>query len=365
MYTKKNISLLTVNVTLLTLGFFIYVLNIGASIIIPFIVALLLSFIIVSLSTFFKGRWLPKIIAFIASLFTIGLVLYWIAQIINSNINEIIIWAPEYQQKLIRITTEIASVFNIDEKIIVSQFIEKINIPSLISLAAALITSIVKNAWMILFFTIFLLLESKSFGKKLAIITGWEKSAFFQVFEQIQWDIKSYFLIKTIVSLWVALLSMMIMMILGLDFFLFWTFLIFLFNFIPNVGSIIAVCFPVIFSLVQFESPSLTLVFLLLMVAAQLLTWNIIEPRLMGNRLNLSPLVILVSLIFWGTLWGPIGMLLSVPIMVIINIVLAHIEVTRPIAVLLSERGIVKFYGMKDSSSWKFSIKKMRKILKK
>jgi len=71
----------------------------------------------------------------------------------------------------------------------------------------------------------------------------------------------------------------------------------------------------------------------------------------MGNRLNLSPLVILVSLIFWGTLWGPIGMLLSVPIMVIINIVLAHIEVTRPIAVLLSERGIVKFYGMKDSSS--------------
>ena len=71
----------------------------------------------------------------------------------------------------------------------------------------------------------------------------------------------------------------------------------------------------------------------------------------MGNRLNLSPLVILVSLIFWGTLWGPIGMLLSVPIMVIINIVLTHIEVTRPIAVLLSERGIVKFYGMKDSSS--------------
>ena len=85
----------------------------------------------------------------------------------------------------------------------------------------------------------------------------------------------------------------------------------------------------------------------------------------MGNRLNLSPLVILVSLIFWGTLWGPIGMLLSVPIMVIINIVLAHIEVTRPIAVLLSERGIVKFYGMKERSTSKFSIKKMKKILNK
>lgn len=129
----------------------------------------------------------------------------------------------------------------------------------------------------------------------------------------------------------------------GLDFFVFWAFLIFLFNYIPNVGSIIAVFFPVTFSLIQYESVSLTMIFLVLMIGAQVLMGNFIEPRLMGNKLNLSPLVILISLIFWGTLWGPIGMLLSVPIMVMINIVLAHIEVTRPIAILLSEKGIVKF----------------------
>jgi len=85
----------------------------------------------------------------------------------------------------------------------------------------------------------------------------------------------------------------------------------------------------------------------------------------MGNKLNLSPLVILISLIFWGTLWGPIGMLLSVPIMVMINIVLAHIEVTRPVAILLSERGVIKFTGVSDFSSKRFTIKKMKKLLEK
>ena len=92
------------------------------------------------------------------------------------------------------------------------------------------------------------------------------------------------------------------------------------------------------FSLIQFESVSLTVVLLVLMTSAQVLTGNILEPKIMGNRLNLSPLVILISLIFWGTLWGPIGMLLSVPIMVTINIILAHFELTRPISILLSEK---------------------------
>ena len=197
------------------------------------------------------------------------------------------------------------------------------------------------------------------------IIAGWDRGAFFKIFDQVQADVKSYFLIKTIVSLLVAFISFMIMYFFGLDFLIFWAFLIFLLNYIPNIGSIIAVFFPVIFSLIQFESLSLTFIFLVLMISAQVLIWNIIEPRLMGNKLNLSPLVILISLIFWGTIWGPTGMLLSVPIMVMINIVLAHIEVTRPIAILLSERWIVKFANMKELPTGKLSIRKMRKLLKR
>ena len=128
------------------------------------------------------------------------------------------------------------------------------------------------------------------------------------------------------------------MYIFGLEFAIFFAFIIFLLNFIPNIGSIIAVTFPVIFSLVQFESLYLTSIFLALMIGVQVLMGNFVEPKFVGNKLNLSPLVIILSLVFWGSLWGVVGMLLSVPIMVIINIILAAIPSTRPIAILFSEK---------------------------
>ena len=362
---KKQWNLLTINVTILTLGFFIYVLYIGASIVIPFVVAVLLSFIIISITNFYHSKWLHKTFSFIVALFTIGIVFYAIWKIINSNVEEIILAAPEYQEKLMLLFDSYAEKYSINSTVVRDEIIGKLDIPALLSSAASIITSVVKNAGIILFFTIFILLESKSFRAKLALITGGEKSTFFNVFEQVQDDMKSYFKIKTITSISVATISAIIMYFFGLDFFVFWAFIIFLLNYIPNVGSIIAVSFPVLFSLVQFESIYATTIFLTLMVVAQVFIWNLVEPRLMGNKLNLSPLVILISLIFWGTLWGPIGMLLSVPIMVMINIVLAHIEVTRPVAILLSERGMVKFHGMKWLWKWKFSIKKMQKLLKK
>lgn len=365
MYWKKNSNLLTINVTLLTFGFFIYVLYIGSSIIIPFVIAILLSFIILSITNFYHSKWLQKTIAFIASIITIWIVVYIIGKIINTNVEEILIAAPEYQEKLIILLEDYAEKYSISSNVIREEIIGGINITALISSAASIVTAIVKNAGIILFFTVFILLESTSFRTKLSLITGGERSTFFTVFEQIQGDMKSYFKIKTITSLAIACISAIIMYFFGLDFFMFWAFIIFLLNYIPNVGSIIAVSFPVLFSLVQFESFYATSIFLVLMVVAQVTIWNLIEPRLMGNKLNLSPLVILISLIFWGTLWWPIGMLLSVPIMVMINIVLAHIEVTRPIAILLSERGMIKFQGMKKFGKGKFSIKKMQKLLKK
>ena len=362
---RKNNPLIATCIVLLTLWAFVYVLYIGASIVIPFVVAVLLSFIIISLSGFFRNKWMNKYLSFLSALITIWLVFYIIWKTIDTNVWEIIAWAPQYQEKLTRIASDMAAKYNIDQAIVTQQFIDKINIPSLVSSSASIITSIVKNAGMIIFFTIFILLESKSFRQKLSLITGWERSSFFQIFEQISSDMKSYFMIKTIVSVCVAFISAIIMFFFGLDFFVFWAFLIFLLNYIPNVWSIIAVFFPVIFSLIQFESFYLTTVLLILMIAAQVLMWNIVEPRLMWNKLNLSPLVILISLIFWGTLWWPIGMLLSVPIMVMINIVLAHIEVTRPVAILLSEKWVVKFTDMADLWTGKFSIKKMKKLLKK
>ena len=170
------------------------------------------------------------------------------------------------------------------------------------------------------------------------ILNEGKRKNILEVVDKIRSDVKSYFVIKSIVSFFVWLLSYIFMLIFGLEFAVFFAFIIFLLNFIPNIGSIIAVSFPVLFSLVQFESFYLTWVFLLCMIWVQVLMWNIVEPKFMWNKLNLSPLVIIINLIFWWTLWWVVWMLLSVPIMVIINIILAKIPETRPIAVLFSEK---------------------------
>lgn len=360
---KKYNSFLVACIAFLTLWFFVYVLYIGAFLFIPFSLALLLSFIIHSLAKFFQAYKVPSFISYVLSLWVILFIIYIIGQIITTNINKLILESQNYEDKLVWILANLDARFHFDPQTLISQFVQSVDLPSIASYIASIITSIVKNAGIIFFFTLFIILESASFTKKLELITGWKKSQFFLVFEQIKSDVKLFFWVKTLVSLFWAGVSMCIMFLFHIEFLLFWTFLIFILNFIPTFGSIIAVLLPVTFYLVQSESFPLTILMLLLLWGAQGVSWNFIEMKLMGDRLNLSPLVILISLIFWGTLWGPIGMLLCIPIMVMINIVLAHIEITRPIAVFLSEKWVVMFPWMQEAKD-KLSLKKMKKFLK-
>jgi predicted PurR-regulated permease PerM len=124
-----------------------------------------------------------------------------------------------------------------------------------------------------------------------------------------------------------------------LDYAIFFGLLTFLLNFIPNIGSIIAVVLPTLFSLAQSWFTFSTSLFMFMLLSwVQLVVWQILDPQFMGNRLNLSPLVIVLSLAFWWMIWWIIWMLLCVPIMVIVNIILAKIPATKPIAILLSEK---------------------------
>ncbi|MDP5038852.1 MAG: AI-2E family transporter, partial [Candidatus Gracilibacteria bacterium] len=159
---------------------------------------------------------------------------------------------------------------------------------------------------------------------------------------RIKKNIKTYFLIKAFVSFLTAVLSYIVMKIFGLDFALFWSMLIFFLNFIPNIGSIIAVFFPIVLSLIQYDTIYPFIFISAFLVGIQVLIGNIVEPKFMGNKLNLSPLVILISLGFWASIWGIVGMMLCVPLMVIINIILAQFESTRGLAILMSKNGEIE-----------------------
>jgi predicted PurR-regulated permease PerM len=140
---------------------------------------------------------------------------------------------------------------------------------------------------------------------------------------------------KSLVSLITAVLSLIVFKIFGLDFAIIWAFLIFVFNFIPNFGSIVASILPITIALIQFDSILNVLWLGILIMGIQFAIGNILEPRLMGRSLNLSPLMVILSLIFWGWIWGIAGMLLAVPILGTITIIFENIDSLKFISVFL------------------------------
>ena len=156
--------------------------------------------------------------------------------------------------------------------------------------------------------------------------------------DKIGKSITGYLGIKTFTSLLTGFISYFALLFIGVDAPLFWAFLIFILNYIPTVGSLIATFFPTAFALLQYGDLSHAVLVLSIVGAIQVIVGNILEPRFMGSSLNISPLVVILTLIVWNAIWGVVGMLLSVPITVIIIIVLAEFEGSRPIAILLSKK---------------------------
>ena len=340
MFRKENNTLLNTSVVIIVSVLVFYILIIWASLLIPFVIALLFSFAIIWLSNFFTKLKIPSFISFILSLATYIFIFWLIWKMIWSNIDDLILLLPEYQAKVSNIISQIFNFFHIPEPTSLSQILNKIDLQYIFKLVIWEITNIFSSTGIILFYVLFILLEYRYFKEKLNLMIGKNinKNHIFETIDKIKRDIKTYFVIKTIVSFITALLSYILMISLWLDLSLFWAILIFILNYIPSIWSIIAITFPSLFSLVQFEAYYTFIFITSWLISIQVLMWNIIEPKFMWNKLNLSPLVIIISLSFWGTVWWVIGMLLSVPIMVIINIVLAKIPVTRNIAILLSEK---------------------------
>src|SRR5262249_45690810 len=149
--------------------------------------------------------------------------------------------------------------------------------------------------------------------------------------------VHDYIALKTFVSLLQGGLSFAVLAAFGVEFAAMWGGLIFLLNFIPYIGSLVAVSLPILLSFLQYgEEPWKRLTITLLLLLIQRVVDNFVEPRLTGRKLGLSPLLVLLSLAFWGWLWGVVGMILAVPLTVIGKIILENIRETRPLATLIS-----------------------------
>lgn len=192
---------------------------------------------------------------------------------------------------------------------------------------------------LVLFLLIFLLAEANIIRDKLAVaLKPTDHATVMASVASMQERIQQYVTTKTIFAALNALAAGALTWALGVDFPLLWTLLTFILYFIPTFGTLIATFPPVLLALVQYESPTTAIVVLIGLVVIFNLLGNVLEPRFLGKTLSLSPLVVFISLMFWGWYFGIVGVILSVPLTVGIAIVCQHIESLRPIAVLLSDK---------------------------
>ncbi|PKN75195.1 MAG: AI-2E family transporter [Candidatus Cloacimonetes bacterium HGW-Cloacimonetes-2] len=155
---------------------------------------------------------------------------------------------------------------------------------------------------------------------------------------RIEAQIQRYFANKSLISLMTAVVGMIVLWIFGVDFVIVAGLLIFTMNFIPNIGSIIATAFPLLVCLLQYGFDFRVVAVAALLMGSEMFFSNYLEPKYMGQKLNLNPIVILVSLVFWGYVWGIVGMIFAVPIMSSLNIILKQMDERSLISAIISDK---------------------------
>lgn len=328
----------------------VYLLIVGEQILLPLVLAILASYLISALGHRIErlrigGRHPPGWVGLTGAILAVILVIALVVQLVAGNVVDIAAGAPQYQDKLQAMFTQgaewAARLLGQNEPITLTALLHEIDIRALLERFALAFQSIAGNTFQVLAYVFFLLLERRMFDRKLSLLftDPAQEQTVRRMLSEIGGKIETYVLIKTGISFLNGVLSYVVLSLFGVDFAGFWALLVFVLNFIPYIGSPIAMLFPTLLALLQFGSFVMALLVLGSLWAIQAFVENVIEPRITGRTLNLSPLVMIVSLSVWGAIWGITGMILSVPLMVMIMITLAQFPKTRPIAIVMSERG--------------------------
>jgi predicted PurR-regulated permease PerM len=308
------------------------------SIIEPFLLSVFIAVICSIPLVYFKRKGVSTGIAVAIILVGIVVIALLFAVLIGTSLQEFSNALPTYQARL---QDQMAGIFNwlsnwginIDH----NKLLSYINPGTAMEVFAGVLSSfqtVLTNAFMILLTVIFILLEVSGFPDKLRTALG-NKGSSSESLTQIAVGIKSYIAIKTLTSLATGIFVAVCLAIIGVDYPVLWGLVAFLLNYVPNIGSIIAAVPAVILSFIQFGIGR-TLFVVGVYLIVNTVIGSIIEPRVMGKGVGLSTLVVFLSLVFWGWVLGPVGMLLSVPLTMVVKIGLEHNEGTRKIAVLLS-----------------------------
>ncbi len=259
--------------------------------------------------------------------------------------------APVYQENFSQIASRAVETLGLEELPTTGLLLDMLDIGSVLSWLGSSVGSGITNLVLIFIYVGFLLAEQHQIPLKLSRLRPDEADAarIRALAVDVSLQVQRYIWMKTAVSLLTGMVSYVILRLIGVDFAAIWALSIFFLNFIPNIGSMLGVLLPALLTLVQFDNYTPFLMVTIGLGATQFVIGNVIEPAYMGRSLNLSSFMIVLSLTFWGLLWGIPGMFLSVPIMVVFAIVCSHFDELRWIAVLLSTDGQIMASPSRDS----------------
>ncbi len=311
----------------------------------PLIQPLLISMFIAVLSLpllnwLHSFRWCPRPLSVLITILVVLTVTVGIFSLVGGSINSFTQAAPRYQaglQEILLSTLTWLRSHSIDipEETVTKLFDASIILNTVGDLLKVIAT-LFSRTLIILVTTIFILFEASVFPEKLKAAFGTDSRGSAR-FSKIRVEIQRYLAIKTAISAATGILIGLSLWALGIDFPLMWGLVAFALNYIPSLGSIFAALPTILLALVQFglgRAIAVAIIYLVVNISLG----NFLEPMLLGRRLGLSTLVIFTSMVFWGWVWGPLGMLLSVPLTMIVKIMLEYTEDFRWIAILLDAR---------------------------
>ncbi len=331
------------------------VLYFGRDLLVPFAIALLLFFLLTALidriaGLQIAGKQVPVWLAHLAGFGVVFLGFVAILSILSSQAEQVADAVPRYQARFADILARIVAVIGDDNAEALDTAISEVDMTSFAAGTVNTAGSFLSGVFLVLLYVPFLMLERHPMKAKIAIAApdpklGQEMS---KAVRSISLGLQRYVGIKTLVSALTGLFSYVVMRFVGLDFAETWGVLAFALNFIPTIGSILGVVLPAIVALVQFETLTPFLIIALGCGVVQFVIGNVVEPSLTGKSLNLSPLIVVLALTLWSTIWGIPGAFLSVPLTVCAMIVLSHVPGARWVAVLMSGDGNLR--SMEDDT---------------
>ena len=286
---------------------------------------------------FFQKKKLPKGLALLLIMFIVAFILLAFGGIIGSSVKSFSNNLPIYEEKLNGL---VSSVIVLLERVgfdVSTLELQKIADPAdIMNLASGLLSelgNVLTNGLVIMFTVIFMLLETGSFPQKIKrIIEEYDHKPF--AVENFTKSVIQYIWMKTIISFITGIVVTVALIIFGVDYPVLWGTLAFLLNYIPTVGSFIAAVPAVLLTIIQI-GPFTALMVGIMYIVVNIIIGNIVEPKYMGKELGLSTLIVFLSLLFWGWVFGSIGMLLSVPLTMVLKIAFENSEDTKWIAILL------------------------------